>query len=232
LPERARPKEKTMRALLIVLAVAALATAAYGQETFVWFYGAGIGDFMASPVVFGGAMDPGGDITDGSWSITIPDDTWPTDPAARQQYIWDTYFAPNYSAGNPSFWTGYFDEAHGDSLLNPLSIVNNAPAPDGGSMSGVCSVQMQVQDLNNNGVLDGEGEFEEFCSGSLSGLVIIIRNGEGAYDGLCGTGNYFGSYEGCFGLPQSWNYGMYLWLEDCTTPVEDATWGAIKALYQ
>ena len=218
-----------MRALLIVFAVAALATAAYGQEeTFIWFYGVGVGDFMDSPVVFGGAMDPGGDIDDGSWSITVPDDSWPTDPAARQQYIWDTYYAPNYSAGNPSFWTGYFDEAHGDMVLNALSIVDNDPET-GGSMSGVCSVQIQVQDLNNNTVLD-EGEF---CSGSLSGLVIIIRNGEGFYDGMCGTGNYFGSYtKDCPATTESWNYGMYLWLQDCTTPVEDTTWGSIKALYQ
>jgi len=220
-----------MRALLIVLAVAAFATAAYGQEElFVWFYGAGTGDFMDSPVVFGGAMDPGGDITDGSWSITIPDATWPTDPAARATHIWDMFYAPNYTPGNPSFWKGYFDVEHGAEDMNVLTITDNT---NGGSMAGICSVEIQVQDLNNNGVLDGEGEFEEFCTGSLSGLVIIIRNGEGVYDGMCGTGNYFGSYiKDCPATTETWNYGMYLWLEDCTTPVENATWGAIKALYQ
>ncbi|MCK4916446.1 MAG: hypothetical protein KAS89_09745, partial [Candidatus Eisenbacteria sp.] len=73
----------------------------------------------------------------------------------------------------------------------------------------------------------------EFCSGSLDGLVIIIRDGTGVYDGMCGTGNYFGTYvKACPGTMEEWHYGMYLWLEDCTTPVEDATWGAIKALYQ
>ena len=220
-----------MRALLIVLAVAALATAAYGQETtFIWFYGAGTGDFMDSPVVFGGAMDPGGDITEGSWSITVPDATWPTDPAERYAYIWDTFYAPNYTPGNPSFWKGYFDVEHGAESMNALTIIDNT---NNGSMAGICSVEIQVQDLNNNGVLDGEDEFEEFCSGSLSGLVIIIRNGEGVYDGMCGTGNYFGSYvKDCPATTETWNYGMYLWLEDCTTPVENATWGAIKALYQ
>ena len=219
-----------MRALLIVLAVAALATAAYGQETFVWFYGAGTGDFMDSPVVFGGAMDPGGDITDGSWSVTVPDATWPTDPTARAAHIWDTFYAPNYTPGNPSFWKGYFDIEHGAEDMNALTIIDNT---NGGSMAGICSVEIQVQDLNNNGVLDGEDEFEEFCTGSLSGLVIIIRNGEGIYDGMCGTGNYFGSYiKDCPATTETWNYGMYLWLEDCTTPVENATWGAIKALYQ
>jgi hypothetical protein len=219
-----------MRALLIVFAVAALATAAYGDETFVWFYGTGTGDFMDSPPTFTGGMTLGGDIEAGSWTITVPDVGWPTEPVARAAHIWNTFYAPNYAPGSqpgdPSFWTGYFDTDHGLTELNALSIVDDT---FGGTMSGICSVQIQVQDLNNNGVLD-EGEF---CSGSLSGLVIIIKDGEGVYDGLCGTGNYFGTYEkDCPGSAEVWNYGMYLWLEDCTTPVEDASWSAIKALYQ
>ena len=213
-----------MRALLIVFAVAALATTAHG---YIWFYGVGTGDFMDSPPVFTGPMDPGGDIELGSWTITVPDDGWPTDPVARQAHIWNTYYAPNYDdSGNPHFWTGYFDVDHGATDMNALSIVDDT---FGGTMSGICSVQIQVQDSNNNAVLD-EGEF---CSGSLSGLVIIIRNGTGVYDGMCGTGNYFGSYaKDCPNTTESWNFGMYLWLEDCSTPVEDATWGSIKALYQ
>lgn len=215
-----------MRALLIVIAVLAMATAAYGQETFFWFYGAGTGDFMDSPPVFGGVVDPGGDITDGSWSITVPDDGWPTDPIDRTAYIWNTFYAPNYTAGNPSFWKGYFDTDHGLSAMNDLYIVDDTNV---GTMTGICSVEIQVQDLNNNGVLD-EGEF---CDGSLSGIVIIIREGTGFYDGMCGTGNYFGTYvTDCPGTLQTWNFGMYLWIQDCTSPVEDTTWGAIKALYQ
>jgi hypothetical protein len=216
-----------MRAFLIVLAVAAMATAASGQD-FVWFYGAGTGDFMDSPPVFGGPMDPGGDIVDGAWSITIDDTTWPMDPTDRAAFIWNTYFAPNYTPGTPGYWTGYFDPDHVDGIdWNPLSIVDNT---NGGTMVGICSVQIQVQDsVIQNGELD-EGEF---CSGSLSGLVIIIREGTGVYDGMCGTGNYFGSYlKDCPATTETWNFGMYLWLEDCTTPVEDATWGSIKALYQ
>jgi hypothetical protein len=215
-----------MRALLIVFAIAALATAAYGQEeTIVWFYGVGTGDFMDSPVVFGGAMDPGGDIEAGSWSITVPDASWPTDPTARAAHIWDTFYAPNYTPGNPSFWKGYFDVEHGAEAMNSLAIIDDGNV---GSMTGVCSVEIQVQDLNNNAVLDGD----EFCSGSLSGLVIIIKDGTGVYDGLCGTGNYFGSYvKACPATTEEWHYGMYLWLKDCATPVENSTWGAIKALY-
>ena len=215
-----------MRAFLIIIAVAVLATAAYGQETFFWFYGAGTGDFMDSPPVFGGAVDPGGDITVGSWSITVPDDGWPTDPVDRTTYIWNTFYAPNYEVGNPGFWKGYFDIDHGLTAMNDLEIVDDTNV---GTMTGICSVEIQVQDINNNGVLD-EGEF---CNGSLSGIVIIIREGTGVYDGMCGTGNYFGTYiKDCPATTETWNFGMYLYIQDCTSPVEDTTWGAIKALYQ
>ena len=215
-----------MRAFLIIIAVAVLATAAYGQETFFWFYGAGTGDFMDSPPVFGGAVDPGGDITVGSWSITVPDDGWPTDQVDRTTYIWNTFYAPNYEVGNPGFWKGYFDIDHGLTAMNDLEIVDDTNV---GTMTGICSVEIQVQDINNNGVLD-EGEF---CNGSLSGIVIIIREGTGVYDGMCGTGNYFGTYiKDCPATTETWNFGMYLYIQDCTSPVEDTTWGAIKALYQ
>jgi hypothetical protein len=220
-------KESTMRALTISLAVALLLVAPVTYaETFVWYFGVGAGDFMDHPPVFTGVMDPGGDITNGSWTITVPDAGWPLDPGTRYTYIWNTFYAPNYQPGNPSFWKGYFDTEHGLPSMNALHIVDNT---HGGAMSGVCSVEIQVQDLNNNGVLDPG----EFCDGSLAGLVIIIRDGEGVYDGMCGTGNYFGTYvKNCPLTHETWNFGMYLWLDDCSTPVQDSTWGAIKALYQ
>jgi hypothetical protein len=214
-----------MRALAIVVAIVALASAA-SAETFVWFFGVGNGDFMDSPPVFAGGMDPGGDILDGSWSITVDDTGWPLDPGERYAYIWDNFYAGNYTPGTPGFWKGYFDTEHGLESMNDLFIDD---ATNGGTMIGICTIEIQVQDLNNNEILDPD----EFCEGSLTGLVIIIREGTGVYDGLCGTGNYFGSYiKDCPGTYETWNFGMYLWLDDCSTPVQDTTWGAIKALYQ
>lgn len=216
-----------MRALAIVVAIAVVTLAsAASAETFVWFFGVGNGDFMDSPPMFAGGMDPGGDILDGSWSITVHDDGWPADPAARYAHIWNEFFAPNYTPGTPGFWKGYFDTEHGLSQMNDLYIVDDT---NGGTMVGICTIEIQVQDLNMNGELD-EGEF---CEGSLTGLVIIIREGTGVYDGMCGSGNYFGSYvKDCPDTYESWNFGMYLWLEMCQSPVENMTWGAIKALYQ
>ncbi|KPK98727.1 MAG: hypothetical protein AMK75_06855 [Planctomycetes bacterium SM23_65] len=216
-----------MRALAIVVAIAIVALAsAASAETFVWYFGVGNGDFTDSPPVFTGGMDPGGDITDGYWSISIHDDGWPLDPVERYAYIWDNFYAPNYTPGTPGFWKGYFDTEHGLPAMNDLFIDD---VTNGGTMIGICTIEIQVQDLNNNEVLD-EGEF---CEGSLTGLVIIIREGTGAYDGMCGTGNYFGSYvKDCPDTYETWNFGMYLWLDDCSTPVQETTWGAIKALYQ
>ncbi len=214
-----------MRALVIALAVLMVASVA-SAETFVWFFGVGNGDFMESPPVFGGAMDPGGTITDGTWSITIPDAGWPMDEAERFQYIWSTFYANNYTPGTPGYWKGHFDTNHGLVELNSLNIVDNT---NEGVMVGTCTIEVQVLDLNSNGVLDED----EFCSGSLTGLVIIIRDGTGVYDGMCGTGNYFGTYtKDCPGSYETWHFGMYLWLEDCSTPVESRSWGSIKALYQ
>jgi len=215
-----------MRTLVIVLAVLAMASIACAQDTFVWFYGVGSGDFMDSPPTFVGNMDVGGDITAGSWTITIPDAGWPTDPVLRAQYIWDNFYAANYTAGTPGYWKGYFDTNHGLPEMNALAIVDDT---NGGTMTGVCTIEIQVDDANNDGVLD----VDEFCNGSMTGLVIIIRNGEGVYDGMCGTGNFFGTYaKDCPNTIETWNYGMYLYLDDCSTPVESTTWGVIKSLYQ
>ncbi len=214
-----------MRALSIAVVVAVIAMASTASADFIWYTGVGNGDFMDHPPVFTGNMEEPGDILDGSWTITIPDAGWPLEPVERYAYIWDTFYAPNYQPGTPGFWKGYFDAEH-NSEMNILHIVDDT---NGGTMNGVCTLEIQVQDTNSNGELD-EGEF---CDGPLTGLVIIIRDGTGCYDGWCGTGNYYGSFvKDCPGTYETWNFGMYLWIEDCSTPVEDMTWGTIKALYQ
>lgn len=196
----------TLMALLTLLALPVLVGA---QETFVWFYGAGSGDFMDSPPVFAGGMDPGGDITAGSWLVTVWDNTWPTEPTERFIYVWDTFFADNYTPGDQPYWTGYFGRQSGQEHWNGLEIVDQT---NGGTLSGACSVEYQVQDLDADGELD-DGEF---CAGSLKGLEILLLPAQstGFYDGLIGHGNYFGSFtRECPATRDSWSFGMYLWLE-------------------
>jgi hypothetical protein len=214
-----------MRALTIVLALALVAIASVASADFIQWSGVGYGDFMDSPPTFTGGMVPPGHIEDGEWTIVIPDAGWPLDPVARQSYIWNTFYAPNYEPGTPGFWKGYFD-AFTNNEHNSLYIVDDT---NGGTMNGTVTLEIQVQDSNSNGVLD-EGEF---CDGSHTGIVIIIQDGTGVYDGWCGNGNFYGSYVvDCPNTYETWNFGMYLWIDDCSTPVESATWGSIKALYQ
>jgi len=112
-----------MRALTIALAVALVAFASMASA-FTSFNGVGTGDFMDSPPTFIGNMEAPGDILDGSWTITVPDDGWPTDPVAREAYIWTTFYAGNYEPGTPGFWKGYFD-ASTNGAQNTLAIVDN-----------------------------------------------------------------------------------------------------------
>ncbi len=217
-----------MRMLLVLAMVALLAAAAPANEIFVWFYGTGVGDFISdSPPIFTGVMDAGGDISEGSWSIAVPDASWPDTslPAVRTQYFWDTFFAGNYTPGTPGYWIGYIDVNHGLPTQPVLDIVDDT---FGGTMTGVCTIQMLVTDDDNDGVLDDD----EFCQGSFSGCIVIIREGTGIYDSYAGTGSYNGSFTvDCPGSMHTWNLGMYIWIDNAA-PVESMTWGSIKALYQ
>ncbi len=198
-----------MRLVAVMLALLALAHAAAAQQTFFWFYCSGDGDLMDSPPVFSGGMEPGGDTSDGHWSITICDHGWPTDPEARSAHIWESFFADNYTAGSNPHWIGYFDMDHGQPHRNQFSFVDNA---GGGSLGGYCTIEYEVQDLNANGELD-EGEF---CDGYLSLMSIIVGDSSGGvWDGWGGTGNAFGYFErACPTTDEAWHMGVYLWLED------------------
>jgi len=224
-----------MRALLVLLAVSilALAVPASGDEIIVWLNGSGGGDFMLSPVVLSGTAmidyaDPG------LWSITVPDAAFPVDPVAREQYIWDNFYASNYFL-DPPRWIGHFGTGvtvDGHDIPATLPELNELYVEHTGigTMVGVCSIEIQVDDLDGDGELDEN----EWCqNSSLSGLVILIREGTGRYDGYCGEGYYFGTRTiDCPNTDESWMFGMDLWLEPCPSPVENASWGTIKALYQ
>ena len=197
------------RLVAVVLAILALVHPVAAQETFFWFYISGSGDLMESPPVFSGGMDPGGDTSDGSWSVTVCDHGWPTDPEARSAYIWETFFASNYTTGDLPYWTGHLDTDHGQPHRNQFAFTDH---DGGGSLSGYCTIQYQVQDANANGELD-EGEF---CQGALTFLQVVVGEGSsGVWDGWGGTGSAFGQFDrACPTTDEVWHMGVYLWLED------------------
>jgi hypothetical protein len=177
---------------------------------------------LASPVVYSGNIY-NGDLNPGTWDITVPDAGWPGtgDPGARWLHIWTTYYV--YDPG-AYVWTGTFEEC--DIQLFHTGV---------GSMRGICDMTFQVQDWNENGILD----YDE-CMDGLSGAVIIIHEGTGAYAELCGQGTYSGYYLRSCDLPESdpdymgdfVDFRMALWLDECGMSTDQTTWGAVKALFR
>jgi hypothetical protein len=219
-----------MRALILtVVALFVLTAPALGVTTvYVASNPGGGGDLLVSPVVFGGpcTIDY---IYAGYWQMTVPDGDWPTEAAAREAHIWDTFFAPNYDAVN-DVWYGYLDSDHG-LTENCYFELWNYDNP--GYAHGYATIVNQVDDADGDTVLDSN----EGCIGALDGAIIVVQGGSGIYDGLCGFGYYFGSYNKGDCPPdffdyQAWNFGMYIDLDPCSTPVENMSWGTIKALYQ
>ena len=244
-----------MRTLVAATLALLLATQAMAQQTFIWFYGRATADLTESPIVFSGGMTPGGDMEAGSWEITVSDAGWPSDPAERLTFMWDTLFSPNYVRDFPSWggagWVADLCTSVPTSTADaleaswlPLHIQDDT---NGGSLSGWCLVREFAYDDNLNGVLDSE----EFPHGLLLMDTVLICEGNGVYDGLCGEGYAYGMFARAGLGPaegeELWRFGMYLWLEDCMQGCDppdlepdvtgmpeawDSTWGTIKAMYR
>ena len=244
-----------MRTMSVLVVVLVLAGPVMAQEIFLWFYGTGSTNLLESPVVYSGNMMPGGDIETGSWEIRLGDAGWPSDERERLPFLWETFFAANYVRNLPIWggagWladltnsvpTSTVDSQEGSWL--PLWIQDDT---NDGSFSGWCQLSEFVHDDNLNGIFDEDDP--------LHGLIlmyeVLICEGEGVYEGLCGSGNCFGEFarvgteldEG----EEHWRFGMYLWLEDCMQGCDppdsnsdvtgmpetwDSTWGTIKAMYR
>jgi len=170
--------------------------------------------------VYSGQID-GGDLAPGLWWIEVNDDGWPdaSDPQARWAYIWTNYYV--YDAGS-QIWTATFSEC-----------ILDLEKTGTGTMHGTCDMTFQIIDQNGNGVLDPEE-----CMDGLSGAVIIIEDGTGAYAHLCGDGTYQGWYmRDCVEGSDTWmndniGFDMYLDLYECGMATDASSWGAVKALFR
>lgn len=214
-----------MKKLVLVfigcLLVAGVANAAITKLFLCDGSGDMVGDVGA--VVYGGGI-PIGDLAPGTWSIALNDSGWPTEAGARWDHIWNTFYEPNYSSGDPSVWTATFDTP-----LLPTRPVLYLEHSGVGSMSGIADMRFQVIDWDN----DREVDPDECDGGELSGMVIIIEDGTGDYSDLCGTGSYQGDYiRDCDTHADAVTFWMDLLLDECGMATEPASWGAIKALYQ
>jgi hypothetical protein len=212
-----------MKTLVIALALMLVSgvAGAYNEYEFTCF---GHGNMaVESPVVYHGQITVGA-LAPGFWTITIPDAGWPSiaNPAARWAYIWNHYYAPNYSFAD-QVWTATFDDCTFD-------LVHTAQ----GTLRGAGDITFQIMDDGNQLVDPWE------CADGVSGAIIIINEGTGLYAELCGNGSYSGFYaRSCDLVPgqpdymyDDVNFIMILWLEECGMATDASTWGAVKALFR
>jgi hypothetical protein len=188
----------------------------------------GTTNFLSTPVLFDGTVTDGEPMLNGGyWSILVDDTGWPGvgDPQTRWNYIAATYYNPNYDPMLGT-WTAVFDS----------STTNSSPwwetGKSGvGKLTGVATLQMTIQDYNFDGVIDpDERGFIIF-----SGTLIVVKNGEGIFAGYCGLGSYSGSQYNPD--PYNWADDIFsgrtiLDIEDCSVPVQEVSWGHIKAQYR
>jgi hypothetical protein len=210
-----------MKKVLVLVAVALMfVSVAYAQVHYD-FHCAGSGNMVQdSPVIYSGAID-GGDLAPGTWQMTVDDTGWPptTTPGPRWDHLWTTYYI--YDPG-PMIWTGTFDNNH-------LFLEKTGT----GTMQGTCDLTFQIIDMNGDGILQPTE-----CMDGLSGAVIIIQDGTGAYAQLCGQGTYEGFYfRDCESASPTYmldnvDFNMQLDLEDCGMATGPSTWSAVKSLFE
>jgi hypothetical protein len=188
----------------------------------------GTTNFTTSPVEFLGSITSGEALlVGGYWNLMVDDTGWPDDSNAqvRWDYIAATYYYPNYD-GMSGNWTATFDE-------NTTASVPTWGCGNGGvgSLTGTAALQLTIIDFNFDGVIDPD----ERAFNVFSGTLIVVKNGEGIFAGFCGLGSYSGSLSN----PDPINFAddvfsgtTILDVEDCAVPVQEVTWGNVKAHYR
>ena len=208
------------KVLIAAAAVMLLAGVASAQVTYS-FHCAGTGNMVKdSPVVYSGNIDTG-DLAPGTWEMVIDDIGWPAvgDDATRWSYLFANYYTWDPIGG---LWAGEFNQ-------NLLTLVKTGI----GVMYGDCDMDINIIDYNGNGILDGNE-----CFDGLSGAVIIIQDGTGAFAELCGNGTYNGTYfRDCNEASATYmldnvDFNMQLDLQDCAMSTEASTWSAVKGLFR
>ena len=188
----------------------------------------GVGSLMKSPVVYSGTFMFG---LAGSWEITLDDSTWPdaADSTARFDYIWNTFFADNYlDQLNAESWTGYFDSA---TLIAAPHFRFDTSAPLG-VIEGDIRFSILVFDWYADGILSQQEKHHDL---NLSATLNVNSTlGHGAFENMCGHGSISTGVFNFVNPPLDdsvqivGQFQTYI----CPSPVEEMTWGAVKALFE
>lgn len=213
-----------MRRLMVVAALLALVVfAAPAGADDSWFVGlSGSGSLLASGADYSGTFMFG---MVGSWVIDVDDSLWPPPGTARFDYIWATFFADHYDASpGAEAWYGDLD---GLTLPTTPRFEFDTTSP-GGLLIGDATLRIMVRDWNSNGVLD---ENEKTDNLNLTATVSVNPDfGTGYFMITCGHGS-LGSGNFNFDDPDALQMTGQLQTYPCPSPIEQTSWGTIKALY-
>lgn len=187
----------------------------------------GSGSLMMSPVVYSGSFMFG---MVGTWEITLDDSMWPdpADSTARFDYIWNHFFASNYEGTvGAENWKGYFN---GSTLPSAPHFRFDLVSP-AGVLEGNITFTILVRDWYADGILS---QSEKHDNLNVSATLNINPDlGTGAFADLCGHGSISSGNFNFVNPPtlDDLQFVGQIQTYTCPSPVEDATWGSIKALY-
>lgn len=219
-----RPIAITFLSVLVLLCAAQ----AYGDTYMIQLSGAG--GLMLDGADYSGNIDAG---MSGTWVLDVDDSLWPdeSDSTARFDYIWSTFFAGNYNnISGAEHWTGFFNA---ETLPSSPLMIFDTTVP-GGVLGTNASFTVKVRDYYADGVLS-QYEKHHSCQMAFT-FSVETPLGTGAFEDYCGDGS---SSNGSFNFvnPPTEDllefpfFGqLNVWF--CGAPVEESTWGVIKALYR
>jgi hypothetical protein len=219
-----------MRSAAIALLVTLLLVSAHAHADVYNIQLSGTGGFMLNGADYSGNIDAG---MAGTWTLEIDDSLWPdqSDSTARFQYIWDTFFAANYNnTVGGEHWLGHFNS----STLPSTPLMTLQTTSPGGDLAMNTSFTVLVRDYYADGLLS-QYEKHHDCQMNFT-FSVETPLCTGSFEDHCGTGS---SSNGSFNFvnpPEEdaleFPFFGYLDVWFCGAPVEESTWGNIKALYR
>jgi hypothetical protein len=219
-------KRLTYAVVVLAFALLVVQTAAADDSYMVGMQG--LGSLMESPIVYSGNFMFG---LVGSWEITVDDSMWPdpADSTARFDYIWDTFFAGHYlDVTGAESWTGYFN---GATLMATPHFRFDSISP-AGVLEGDITFSILVRDWYADEILSQQ---EKHGNLNMSATVNVNPGlGQGYFEDTCGHGSVSSGNFNFHNPPMKDNLQIVGQLQTytCPSPVEDSTWGAMKALYR
>jgi len=188
----------------------------------------GTGSLMKNGATYSGTFLSG---MTGTWTIDLDDSLWPadSDSTARFNYIWQTFFAGHYDDTNGAeAWWGFFN---GTTLPTTPQFVFNTTSP-GGIVAGDITITILIRDWYADGILSqGEKHKNSNISGTLN---VNPALGTGTFVNKCGDGSLSSGVFNFHNLPKldSIQIPGLITTYVCPSPVENTTWGMVKALYR